>query len=350
MSDSGEPSKNNNYFRAHGSDAEALGETLSSPLSRISVTPSSNAPLSFDCEFASAHWLKVGFCRYEGDFAIQRETATDKLIVFLPRAGTSLVTIGKDEVPSLPGRGLIFDGAAQTGLQCSGTREQLVLIVDAPELRRRLASRLQDGCGGSLDFASDVDLTGGGGIVLDQLAQTLHAGLCKGQVLRRAPLALNAMMESVAQLLLETVPHRYSGLLDRCVSMPVPRHVRRAIDYMHAHVGEVVTLEDLEKACGVSSRTLQLGFKQFKHSSPMGYLQSLRLEKVHGDLKGARPGQTVADIALKWGFSHLGRFATEYRARFGELPSATLRASAGDWQDSEDRPGQLHLPGRYRIL
>jgi AraC-like DNA-binding protein len=33
----------------------------------------------------------------------------------------------------------------------------------------------------------------------------------------------------------------------------------------------------------------------------------------------------VTAVALRWGFGHLGQFAADYRARFGELPSETLR-------------------------
>lgn len=36
-------------------------------------------------------------------------------------------------------------------------------------------------------------------------------------------------------------------------------------------------------------------------------------------------GVTVTDIAQQWGFSHLGSFATQYRRRFGETPSRTLK-------------------------
>jgi AraC-like DNA-binding protein len=43
-------------------------------------------------------------------------------------------------------------------------------------------------------------------------------------------------------------------------------------------------------------------------------------------LRAARPGEvTVAEVAAKWGFWHLGRFASTYRATFGELPSQSLR-------------------------
>jgi AraC-like DNA-binding protein len=39
----------------------------------------------------------------------------------------------------------------------------------------------------------------------------------------------------------------------------------------------------------------------------------------------ATPGTSVEQVARRWGFTHLGRFAHDYRVAFGQLPSATLR-------------------------
>ncbi len=51
----------------------------------------------------------------------------------------------------------------------------------------------------------------------------------------------------------------------------------------------------------------------------------LRLNRAHEDLQLADAQTTnVSDIATKWGFSHFGRFAKEYKALFGVLPSETL--------------------------
>ena len=51
----------------------------------------------------------------------------------------------------------------------------------------------------------------------------------------------------------------------------------------------------------------------------------LRLERAHDTLLAAIPGSTtVTEVALRWGFPHLGEFAARYSARFGEKPSETL--------------------------
>jgi AraC family ethanolamine operon transcriptional activator len=55
----------------------------------------------------------------------------------------------------------------------------------------------------------------------------------------------------------------------------------------------------------------------------MRWLREVRLQGAHADL--SRADGSVADIALRWGFAHFGRFAAEYARRFGRSPSQTLR-------------------------
>ena len=57
----------------------------------------------------------------------------------------------------------------------------------------------------------------------------------------------------------------------------------------------------------------------------MGFLRRRRLEAARRDLASAEPGSvTVTDVALRFGFAHLGRFAGSYFETFGELPSQAL--------------------------
>jgi transcriptional regulator GlxA family with amidase domain len=54
----------------------------------------------------------------------------------------------------------------------------------------------------------------------------------------------------------------------------------------------------------------------------MRYLRDARFERVREALLRAQD-QSVTQVAMRWGFYHLGRFAVDYRKRFGEMPSET---------------------------
>jgi AraC-like DNA-binding protein len=59
----------------------------------------------------------------------------------------------------------------------------------------------------------------------------------------------------------------------------------------------------------------------------MAQLRDARLSAARQDLLDGDPtnGATVAEIARRWGFAHLGRFARAYRDAYGETPAQTLR-------------------------
>jgi AraC-like DNA-binding protein len=107
-----------------------------------------------------------------------------------------------------------------------------------------------------------------------------------------------------------------------------PRHRRtvdRAIMIMEAAPADDLSVVDLARATNVSVRTLQAVFREHTGTTPMGYLRQLRLSRAHRDLLAADPRRdTVARIAHRWAFPHLGRFASAYRARYGYNPSITL--------------------------
>jgi AraC-like DNA-binding protein len=51
----------------------------------------------------------------------------------------------------------------------------------------------------------------------------------------------------------------------------------------------------------------------------------------------AQPEESVTEIAMQWGFTHMGRFSIEYRQRFGERPSETLSRGASSPSRSPTR-------------
>jgi AraC-like DNA-binding protein len=104
------------------------------------------------------------------------------------------------------------------------------------------------------------------------------------------------------------------------------RDVRKAEIFVHAHASTDISLADIAAAADVNVRTLQLNFMRYRNMTPMEYLRNLRLDRAR-DLLTSGSVQ-VADAASDCGFAHQGRFASRYRARFGETPSLTLKRAA----------------------
>jgi AraC-like DNA-binding protein len=95
--------------------------------------------------------------------------------------------------------------------------------------------------------------------------------------------------------------------------------------YMRSRLCAPMALEDLARAAGVSVRSLNMLCQRHHGQSPMVLLRNMRLDAVHARLV-AQPGVSVTDIALEYGFGHLGRFSQYYSSRFGEQPRRTAHA------------------------
>jgi AraC family transcriptional regulator, ethanolamine operon transcriptional activator len=58
------------------------------------------------------------------------------------------------------------------------------------------------------------------------------------------------------------------------------------------------------------------------------FVQLRRMSLVrHALRRESRDGVSAAEVARRYGFRDARRFATNYRAAFGETPSATLRGA-----------------------
>jgi AraC family ethanolamine operon transcriptional activator len=103
------------------------------------------------------------------------------------------------------------------------------------------------------------------------------------------------------------------------------RALRRAEEFMDAHARERISLSDLCRASESCERTLRQAFRECYGTSPMAFLKKLRLQGLRQDLRDSSPhATTVLQLALRWGFWHMGHLGRDYRSLFGETPSETL--------------------------
>jgi AraC-like DNA-binding protein len=96
-------------------------------------------------------------------------------------------------------------------------------------------------------------------------------------------------------------------------------------DFIRENTHRPIRMDELCAVSGLSRRGLEYLFMDLLGVGVSAFLHKLRLHGVRRELLATDPRHgSVKRCALDWGFWHLGRFAAEYRALFGENPSATL--------------------------
>jgi AraC-like DNA-binding protein len=160
---------------------------------------------------------------------------------------------------------------------------------------------------------------------LAHLARMLCDDLKNASSALEHPLVRDRIASALVSTLLVSMPHNRPRALEAAATSIAPFFVRRAEHFIEENARDDIDLEDLAQITGVGTRALQMGFRRFRNTTPMAYLRAVRLELARTELANAgRRGSSVAAVANAVGFGHLGRFARDYEARFGELPSQTL--------------------------
>lgn len=101
------------------------------------------------------------------------------------------------------------------------------------------------------------------------------------------------------------------------------RAMQRAIDFMHETDDMTLRVSDLCDEVASTWRTLDRAFKEHFGLGPKAYFNRLRLNRVRHALIRDKGQQPIGNIANQYDFWHMGQFAKDYKALFGELPSDT---------------------------
>jgi AraC-like DNA-binding protein len=197
--------------------------------------------------------------------------------------------------------------------------------------RERLEEQLSLMLGGSLDvpleFEPAVDLRREAERRRHSLIRFIIGELDRQSPLLRSRLALANLEEELLQHYLELAPHNYSERLAALRTPTSLRHVREVEAFIEAHPERAIDVRALGALTGASASSIYQAFKQQRGHTPIAFLREMRLRRVREELLHPPATTTVTEIAIRWGFAHLGRFSGLYRRRFGEQPSATLAHS-----------------------
>ena len=145
-----------------------------------------------------------------------------------------------------------------------------------------------------------------------------------GQVLDAS--AVHGLEQQLIHALVDCLSDGVPGALSRGIAK---RHCNLMARFEDACViceHRMPTITELCAALRVPERSLRTACTQHLGMGPMSYLRLRRLKSVRRALRSASPANSsVTELARRYGFTELGRFAARYRELFGELPSATLQ-------------------------
>ena len=164
-------------------------------------------------------------------------------------------------------------------------------------------------------------------ILRSYLAEIFSLAVSNPDLLSRSHLnqmIIDNLLSSIAELLIGS----------KCLSDQTDRSrtrtlkLKQAVEYIRANLHQPLSLQIIATEIGISRRSLMYGFRELFGMGPMEYCKNNRLNAVRRQLKRAdSKSDKVLEIAKGWGFHHMGHFAADYKALFGELPSETLRHS-----------------------
>ncbi|ODU05687.1 MAG: AraC family transcriptional regulator [Pseudonocardia sp. SCN 72-86] len=288
------------------------------------LTSHDRRPLDFRLAYLDSRQLTLGHLRYGADVELLCPPMRSCYHVNLTLAGSTQVRQGGHSAATDGGRGgAAFGFAEPYVVRWNPDAVQYAIKIPRTAMESQLAALTGRPVDAPIRFGLGFDLSTARGQSLLAAVRHLQAELGRPGGTAELPL-VRAQLESyvIGQMLL-VIPHSHRDLLETTGKAAGRTHVRIATEYADEHAAEPITAPDLARAASVSMRALQVGFRDELGVSPAAYIRNVRLDRARQDLLARRAGVPISEIAHRWGFHHLGRFAEHYRRRFGVLPSHT---------------------------
>ncbi|MCL4182118.1 MAG: helix-turn-helix transcriptional regulator [Burkholderiaceae bacterium] len=271
--------------------------------------------------------ISINRLRYGASVDIDVGCTSEFLLVMMPLSGVADVRCGEQSVRSTPEFASVVSPTLPLQMCSRYDADQIMVRIDRELIERYCMQHLGHDLRRPIEFELGMNLSGSAGASWRSLIRYLVAELDRGpKNVFTSPLTRVHVEQLVVSTLLLTQPNGYREELLQPARPIAPAYVKRVETFIQSCADQPLTIGDLAAHVGVSASTLFAGFREYRKTSPMALLKSVRLQRAHDELSNAEPGTiSVTEAALRWGFTHLGRFASDYRRRYGELPSDTLR-------------------------
>jgi AraC-like DNA-binding protein len=279
-------------------------------------------------QFAAVHnhlpgqRLSLNYIEYGARTLIAPGQLDTFYLLQIPLQGGAEIVNGAAAYQSNPQIAAVLNPHLPTGMIWQEGTQQVLVQIARSALQDHMAMLLGHETDLPVTFDGPLDLSKGAGAQLKRLILWMVHEADQGA----APLNNGLMARQIESAVLSGLIDAAHGHKDPVEARKfTPRHLRLAEEYIAQNLDQPIALEDIACAAGISIRGLQQSFRALRGSTPLEFWRDARLARAHSDLLQAGAGTTVTDVALRWGFTHFGRFSAAYRTRYGVLPRDTLR-------------------------
>jgi AraC-like DNA-binding protein len=270
--------------------------------------------------------LAIGISDISSSLEIGMADLEDSYYVNYPASGSMLARHRRRTVEVSPGLGAVYHPVGPVAMTSSDEYRSYAVRIDRSAVNRAMEEQL------GLPVPSDpvldprLDLRTDQGRRWDRLVRLVCDEAREAPSVLSHPMIAAPLHDAVVAGFVHATSHRWQDALSRPVRCWSRTPVHRAVEAIRSDPAQPFTPTTLARLAGASPRTLHDGFRRHLDTTPMAYLRAVRLQHAHAELRSTEPGRTtVAEVAHRWGFGHVSRFAQAYRRVYGRSPGATLR-------------------------
>lgn len=286
------------------------------------------------------HAVKIGdstlaYHSYRGAVEVVATQPTDFFVLQVLLRGEAEVStaVGSTRLAA-QGSACVLSPSEQFRMRFAPGTHQVFVRIPVPTIERSFGQLTGEGGGNKVVF--DLQ-TAPQSPWLSNLQLAVHTIDAIGSGAPPSPQLGGELERMIVSSLLLAQPHSASEIITQPATSRASRAVASIVQEIQSAPHQTVEFSELARAHGISLRSLQDGFRHQYGQSPSGFLRDCRLDMAHRLL--VQDSQvSVTEAAFSSGFTHLGRFARDYRRRYGASPSTTRHtARASAFSDADNK-------------
>lgn len=214
----------------------------------------------------------LGYIGYGTDVTITVEDAAafNAYSLSLPLSGEQELCRGGLRLLSDVRRGVIIAPNERQELSIAGDCRKLQVVIGRTAMRKVLEEMLQRPIDTPLRFDPEMDALDGASASWWRTVRHISEEMARSELYAQAFFSSDLERALIKGLILAQ-PNNYSEALQQGLGGRPPHYLLRAREFLQANARETLSLEDVERAAGVSRFKLFEGFRRYFGVSPMSY-------------------------------------------------------------------------------